>query len=237
MKSRGSKLVKKSRELYILKQRSDERLAHLVGKHIIPEIGEITSLLDIGCGDGALRSELEKTIIYKGLDIVDSLIYEKAKDSAISYIASEDVSLFIREKGHAFESACLLDVLEHTIEFEYFAEQCGAAKIKLVVISLPNELFLYDRIRFLFGTEVPAHSLNLRKLPAGFKHQYLINIDKAREILTETLSLHGYSLKFEVFRELIPKNVLLRIPMHLISSFTDSSIWSMGSIFVFALQP
>ena len=36
----------------LLPHRSDARLAALITKQILPELPEINSLLDIGCGDG-----------------------------------------------------------------------------------------------------------------------------------------------------------------------------------------
>jgi len=131
----------------------------------------------------------------------------------------------------------LLDVLEHTNDFYELALLAANKSNKYLIISLPNELFVYDRIRLLLGKEHPAHSLDLVDLPDGFKHQFLINISKAKSLLCSKLSAYSFQLEHEVRRELIPKNLLLQPAMKALSVVASPSLWSMGSVFVFKKIP
>ena len=59
------------------------------------------------------------------------------------------------------------------------------------------------------GKEHPAHSLDLIGQPEGFKHQYLINIAKAKILLSQTAKKHNYFLKRTqyYYRFIVIKNV------------------------------
>jgi hypothetical protein len=130
----------------------------------------------------------------------------------------------------------MLDVLEHTRRFcDLFENAIPLAKHYLIV-SLPNELFLLDRLRLLGGQEHPAHSLDLINLPDGFKHQYLINIAKARQILSGVASRHGFTLVEEWQRPLVAKNRLVQPGLWLLRQLSSAQLWSMGSVFVFERQ-
>ena len=127
----------------------------------------------------------------------------------------------------------MIDVIEHTKEFTELVLSSAKKEPNYIVISLPNELIIFDRIRFLFGKELPVRSFDLIGLSYGFKHQYIVNIDKARNILVHKLQNYGFNLIFEFYRELKPKNFWFQPVMWIISRLFPSSIWYMGSIFIF----
>ena len=85
----------------------------------------------------------------------------------------------------------------------------------------------------LAGHELNAHSLDLINQPEGFKHQYIINIDKAREILSELASSNGFHLSEEVLRPLISKGILKRLAYSVLRKTTTARAWSMGSVMIF----
>ena len=220
----------------VLRHKSSERLAALVARLIVSQIDDCSSVLDIGCGDGRLGEELLGDIEYRGLDINDACIYEQSSNPSITYTNSEDVAKRIGELHKYCDTAVMLDILEHTKTFEGLAIECAQAKYSNIVISLPNELFIYNRIRFAMGVELPAHALDLRVLPDGFKHQYIINIERAKKILVDALTGYGYELEVEYQRELIPSKILLRPLMKALKRVTSPAVWSTGTIFVFRLK-
>ena len=127
----------------------------------------------------------------------------------------------------------MLDVLEHTRKFTELFELALQKTKRYSIVSLPNELFILDRLRLLLGKEHPAHSLDLVKLPEGFKHQYLINIAKARELLCNTAEQQNFALSEEWLRPLIAKSSLIQPGLKIMRLLTNEQLWSMGSIFVF----
>ena len=216
----------------LMPMRSDERLAQRIAVEILSRY-EAASILDIGCGDGVVSQFLPKGANYQGLDIVDACIYEQRHDNPnVQYIGSEKIPELMQAQG-PWSAVLILDVLEHTRDFTGLFSLALKRSDGCVVVSLPNELFVLDRLRMLMGHELNAHSLDLVGGPEGFKHQYIVNIDKARQILSRIASLHGFSLVEEVQRPLIPKNPLLRIPLRVVRAFSSSQFWSMGSVFIY----
>ena len=216
----------------LMPMRSDERLAQRIAVEILSRY-EAASILDIGCGDGVVSQFLPKGANYQGLDIVGACIYKQRHDNPnVQYIGSGKIPELMQAQG-PWSTVLILDVLEHTRDFTGLFSLALTRSDGCVVVSLPNELFVLDRLRMLMGHELNAHSLDLVGGPEGFKHQYIVNIDKARQILSRISSLHGFSLVEEVQRPLTPKNPLLRIPLRVVRAFSSPQFWSMGSVFVY----
>lgn len=216
----------------VIKQRSDERLAERIAKEIVYRY-QGRGVVDVGCGDGVVKNHLNKDTFYLGLDISDACIYQKnSSDNAIKYIEKTDLRLELRNNC-SDRTVLLLDVLEHTRDFLGLFVDAIEGGAECIVVSLPNELFIADRLRMLSGHELNAHSLDLLRLPEGFKHQYIVNITKARNLLTERAESYAYRMVEEVRRELIPKELILKPAMKLLKAVTSPDVWSMGSIFVF----
>ena len=217
----------------LLPHRSDARLASLIATQILPTLTGINSILDIGCGDGVVGDLIPKECNYQGIDLSNASIYrQNTEDPRITYSQPDYLKTTLQQSQKA-DAVLMLDVLEHTPGFtELFELSLPQAK-NYVLVSLPNELFLVDRLKFILGKEHPAHSLDLIKLPVGFKHQYLINTSKARHILSEIAEKHGFTLKEEWHRPLRSKNKLFQPGLWLIRQFSSFNLWSMGSVFIF----
>lgn len=217
-------------KLSLMPQRSNERLAAEIGKQILARY-EVRSVLDVGCGDGVVRRHLPKGCKYKGVDISSACIYEQNRDeSCIIYASPAEIPSIIEEES--WNTILLLDVLEHTRDFTSLFE-LSLGKSERVVVSLPNELFIYDRLRMLMGRELNAHSLDLVNMPEGFRHQYIINLDKARSILERLAYTSGFRLVEEVQRPLVARKMAANIALWFLKLLGSHNVWSMGSIFIF----
>jgi len=222
-------------KLQVMPMRSDERLAQRIAVEILPQMGP-GKILDIGCGDGVVSGYLPQGCSYQGLDINDACIYEQRHDNPnVQYIEPKRIPELMQSEG-PWETILLLDVIEHTRDFTKLFELALQQCQRNVLVSLPNELFILDRLRMLKGQELNAHSLDRLSDPEGFKHQFIINIDKARSILSNVAGDNKFELVTEVVRPLISKNKILQPALRGLRAITDSQLWSMGSVFVFHRQ-
>ena len=216
----------------VMPMRSDERLAEKIAKEVLSRY-PVSSILDIGCGDGIVSQCLPAQVNYRGLDINNACIYEQKHDNPlVSYVEPESIARITSEDG-PWDMILLLDVIEHTRGFIELFEQALLSANQCVIVSLPNELFFLDRLRMLAGRELNAHSLDRVGDPEGFKHQYIINTVKAYKILASSAAQHQFRAEEIIERPLIPKNIFYRPFTSLLKRLSNSSFWSQGSIFVF----
>ena len=216
----------------LMAQRSDARLAELIATRILPNYTS-TTLLDIGCGDGVVSRHLPSQCEYTGLDISDACIYEQRHDNPkVRYVQADQIPDLMRSEG-PWDTVLLLDVIEHTRRFTPLFELALTRANQQVVVSLPNELFFLDRLRMLRGHELNAHSLDLVDQPEGFKHQFIVNIDKARSLLSQRAEALGFNLTEEILRPLISKRRLAQPACWALQQLSSPQLWSMGSVFIF----
>ena len=215
--------------------RSDERLSELIAKKVLPNYPS-ESVLDIGCGDGVVGRHLPERCKYTGLDITEACIYERQHDNPeVRYVQAERIPNLMSSEG-PWDTVLLLDVLEHTRGFTPLFKEALQNARSHVVVSLPNELFIMDRLRMLKGHELNAHSLDLTEMPEGFKHQYIINIEKAERILDRAAEEVGYRLVERILRPLTCKKWWQRSVMGLTMNLCNPSVWSMGTVFVYGKE-
>ena len=228
-----SEMGKTSRkEPTMMPMRSDERLAKRIAKDIISRYDPL-SILDVGCGDGIISENIKEDVIYQGLDIVNACIYEQNHNNPrVRYIEATQVATGM-QVGSPWEMVLLLDVIEHTPDFTSLFTNAMKNSSNYVIVSLPNELFFLERLRMLWGKELPAHSLDLVGMPEGFKHQFIINIRKAEKLLSAVALEEGYELVEEIVRPLIAKSTIKRGLTWILEKITSKDVWSMGSVLVY----
>jgi 2-polyprenyl-3-methyl-5-hydroxy-6-metoxy-1,4-benzoquinol methylase len=219
--------------IHLLPHRSDARLAQEVTQKILLRLPGVGSVVDIGCGDGVVGTLLPESCGYRGIDLSNASIYKQnSSDKRISYSQPEQLEQVLSSTERA-DAVLLLDVLEHTRKFTELFEQAIPLARRYLIVSLPNELFALDRLRMLTGKEHSAHSLDLIHMPEGFKHQHVINIEKARNILSTIGSQYSLSLAEEWQRPLIAKKNFSQPLLWAMRQLSSSQLWSMGSVFVF----
>jgi SAM-dependent methyltransferase len=220
-------------QIIVLPRRSDVRLAALIAQTWLSTNPSFQSLLDVGCGDGVVSNFLPEGHYYMGLDISVASIYKQNhEDKRIRYVSPAEVIPAIRNSPRP-DAVFLLDVLEHTVPFTELFNECLAVAKRYVVVSLPNELHWADRLRMLFGKELSTHSLDLIGAPIGFKHQYIVNIKKARLLLAGQAEKAGFDLDKEFLCPLITRHRFLQPALWLMRQLSSDQLWSLGSIFVF----
>ncbi len=113
-------------------------------------VGEGSSVLDIGCGDGSLLAHLQqaKSVRAKGMDISQvscRLASEKGLEVVQADINREDTP--IPTADHIIIS----QVLEHLPNPESLLLRLKGKFVKSVLVDVPNTGVVSDRLRLLFG--------------------------------------------------------------------------------------
>ncbi len=109
-----------------------------------------SSVLDLGCGDGALLEYLikQKRIRALGVD-VSAVACRKARERGIDVIVA-DVARALCLRTGSFDVAICSEVLEHLAQPEQLLHALRQAA-KKVYVSIPNIAYYPHRLRLLFG--------------------------------------------------------------------------------------
>ena len=103
----------------------------------------------------------KKKIHYLGVD-ADAGIYKKNKNKSIKYFKNAHVTeKFLRNHKKKYDCVVLMDVLEHTDKFDELFKIALKKSRKYVMVGLPNEEYLLNRLRFLIGKGIPTHGLEM----------------------------------------------------------------------------
>ena len=187
---------------YKLPRRAIDRPAILYAQWLQDHCKDFKEVYDIGAGDGVIRDSFDPTVKYEGIDL-GSDIYSRTGN--VSYVENPDeLSKAVRAHPSA-DLVTLMDVLEHSDTFTSLFEDALSIFKRYVFVSLPNELWLYNRIQFLLGRTVPCHSFEMMGKKPGHKHQWLVYIPEAREILNNKAKVSSFELNSEVCQVFSPK--------------------------------
>ena len=120
---------------------------------ILSNIGENKTVLDIGCNDGYIGKNSDKSNIFYGLDFASESI-EKAKKNYKDAILYDLNNLENLPWNIKFNVIVFADVLEHVLYpeqvIEFFIKKY-LAEDGLVIVSLPNVANWQVRLNLLFG--------------------------------------------------------------------------------------
>lgn len=181
------------------------------------------TVLDIGCGDGMAKNSL-LDLNYLGLDI-GAGCYPEVEDDSIKYIRNRE-TLEQAALDNKSDLVILINVLEHTEDFDGLFVVALKSCNKSLVVSLPNEFNIHLRLSFLFGNGINSHGLEMWKKHLNNRHLWLIDPTKAEAILTDIASSHGFTLvdRFDYialpttkWKRVIYRILILFLPMSMAS--------------------
>ncbi|MBP9757468.1 MAG: class I SAM-dependent methyltransferase [Candidatus Pacebacteria bacterium] len=140
-------------------------------------------VLDIGCGDGLLQTELAKKGVEDtiGVDVSESGIAKvKAKGFTAYFGDTTDIPSITELRGLQFDHAAILEVLEHVFNPSDMLK--GARTILKddghLYASTPNFNAIGDRLRVLRGA-VPWQKKH------GKGHVYWMNVQVFKDLITD----------------------------------------------------
>lgn len=121
---------------------------------VLKTIKENSTILDIGCGNGAILSYInskKKLARLMGIDFSDKAL-NLADKNGIETIR-KDISALSEDDGNIFEADHILmfEVLEHIIDSEKLLAWAIKNAKSGVFFSVPNTGFISHRLRLLFG--------------------------------------------------------------------------------------
>ena len=144
-----------------------EDRAKLVSSLLNKHLHENDSVLDIGCGHGLPRLFL-KQCKYHG---VECRRYPEHTFKNVVYLNLNTDSL--PYKNASFDAIICTEVLEHLFDLDLILKEMRRVlkRTGVLVISLPNEITLDNRIRCLFGTYPPKIN--------EFSHHWFFTLNEA----------------------------------------------------------
>lgn len=134
------------------------------------------SVLDVGCWEQYLETELPNSVSYTGVDIAGSP----------DYVIDLEEDLLSRFADGEFETVVCTDVLEHIDNIhETFDDLCRVAE-KYVIISLPNNYMLRDlKTSLLTGRTVDRKFYGLPPKPPEDRHKWFFNYEQAKRFVEQ----------------------------------------------------
>ena len=125
---------------------------------VVEHIPDGSSVLDIGCGDGAFLSYLKKqrpSTNVLGVDISSQAISILHKRGLEGLVLDPDLPLRNQIEG-SFDYVVLMEVLEHIQNAESLCRQTLDFNPKHVFVTIPNMGFIINRLRLFFGGRMPV---------------------------------------------------------------------------------
>ncbi len=152
-------------------------------KLVLQRIGRNKVVLDVGCNDGYIGTNSDKSNVFYGLDYLESAIQKTKKvyKDATVYDLNQERKLPWQIK---FDVIILADVLEHVLAPEktlkFFVDNY-LAKDGTVIVSLPNVANWQIRLRVLLGQFNPTETGIMDKT-----HLHFYTYKTALELVTST---------------------------------------------------
>jgi 2-polyprenyl-3-methyl-5-hydroxy-6-metoxy-1,4-benzoquinol methylase len=185
------------------------RLVQHYYKYLIEPEAQDKTLLDIGCGDGVVGTIVQDGVSYHGVDIGAGIYSEKPSPN-VRYI--RDYNELLNEiLNSEVDISMLMNVLEHTFDFTGLFEAALKSTKSTVVVSLPNEENVHNRLDFLFGRGVKTHTLDLVDYHVNHRHLWLIQIPQAVKALSVVAQRYGFTLSSKLHYVAYPNTLWKRV--------------------------
>ncbi|MBY8983429.1 MAG: methyltransferase domain-containing protein [Candidatus Lokiarchaeota archaeon] len=153
-----------------------------------------TKVLDLGCGDGILLSELIQQKQVSGLGIeIDIEKIKKCLEIGIS-VVQEDLNEGLKDfKDNNFDYVILSQTLEHIKKPVYLVKEMLRVS-KKCIISFDNIAFWKNRLSFLVNGNLNKHPYQKKISYSGGK-QHLLTIKKFLELC----ELYNFSIYDQIY--------------------------------------
>lgn len=147
-------------------------------------------ILDSGCGDGSVTSELAKKFDTTGVDISDENL-KKARTRGFRTV-KQDLGKKMPVKDNSFDTVISNQVIEHIYDTDFYLEDIYRVLKPggILLITTPNAVSLSDRLRAVMGKLPIAAEISTRyrlgdkNPPAG--HIRLYTFEQLRRQLQRT---------------------------------------------------
>src|SRR5262249_15565237 len=108
------------------------------------------TVLDVGCGDGAMLEYFAETKQVRGVGIdISAEAVRRARDRGVD--ASTTGLAELKQSGARFDHVVMSEVIEHVAEAERFATDAWAMTKKTLWLTFPNIAYFPHRLRLLSG--------------------------------------------------------------------------------------
>ena len=95
-----------------------------------------------------------------------------------------------------FDFVCCLDVLEHLNNAHEIFDELARVSRKFILLSLPNNFYLWERIRIMRGT-IPNNKYGLPSNPPEDRHKWFFNLNNATKFISYKSKINGFRIKKE----------------------------------------
>ncbi len=185
-------------------------------------------ILDLGCGGGGLTGQLAKDNIVIGVDLLLPNLINAKKKGLIP--VNSDLSLKLPFKPNSFDIIICLHVIEHLRDPERFLIRVRdlLKKDGFLLVAVPNEFDLLQRIKILFGKSGIIHwTHNGLANPSNYFHIRFFKLKEFKELCNNA----GFSIISEQYIAFynglnkILKHLPLRIYEFLLKKDPDLLAW------------
>lgn len=144
---------------------------------------DVSTLLDVGCRDAALKKSLPDHVRYTGLDLIEG--------PGVDRVANAEEGLPFGDG--AFDAVIALDLLEHTNQIWFVYDELMRVAAKQVIVLLPNAYHWRFRLWYLRGKEMDKYILPSN--PILDRHRWLLSHNSAHRFCFERAAARGWQIR------------------------------------------
>ncbi len=172
-----------------------ERASVLV-KHFGQYMDEARSILDVGCSENDLKNIFGDIVF--GIDIAGK---------PDKYVNLEQEKLPFPDRS--FDCVICTDVLEHLSNFHEIFEELLRVSNRYVLLSLPNNLDIVTRLRFLFDRRMRFYGLPVD--PPDDRHKWLFSYRQADTFIRTRAQKNNFRIVYSA--PSFPTSIFIQNPV------------------------